>query len=229
MTDSIGRMNATETIEINDLTREFHIPELQSIKSSRKPTTMELTSYELEATYKHMAIPKQDKDAFLTAGISNWQNLHLIDGTMNVYYQNAFIGQTFLNTRNIEDTLKLSLGRVQQVLVTRTKKIDESKKRLIGGTTKETLSYEIVVKNNSNKAIEIDLYDQIPIAQDSEIKVDIIEISDANLNELNGQLSWYLKLEPNTSKRIVITFSVSYPKNQDIPLRQTREINCPTF
>lgn len=218
-----------EQIEINDLSREFFVAEAQDITSGRKPITIKLKEYNLPATYHHYCIPKKDKDVFLTAGITNWEQLQMINGQMNVYYKNTYIGQTHLNTQFIDDTLKLSLGRVQQVIVQRTKLIDQSKKRRLGSTIKETLSYEIVVKNNGQKSVSLDLKDQVPIANTDDIKINAVEISGAEHNENSGELSWLIKLEPGKTQKFIITFTVEYPKYQKIKLRYTRSINCPSF
>jgi uncharacterized protein (TIGR02231 family) len=220
---------ASEVIEVNELSKTFTIDEAQSIKSGRETATIELFESSIQAKFEYFAIPKLDKDVFLTACIGNWEQLHLINGTVNVYYQNAYIGQTQINTRFVEDTLKFSLGRVDQVLVTRTKRVDNSKKRKIGGNSIETLSFEIVAKNNSSSTIDINILDQVPVAQDGNIKVSIKEISKADHTESNGKLEWDLTLKPGESHIITITFEVEYPSHIKLPIRRTRTINCPSF
>jgi hypothetical protein len=61
--------------------------------------------------YVYHAIPKLDNDVFLTAEIVDWTNLNLLSGKLNIYYQGTYTGESFINSEQAEDTLKVSLGR----------------------------------------------------------------------------------------------------------------------
>jgi uncharacterized protein (TIGR02231 family) len=220
----------TTLMEVTDLSKTFIINGLQSVNKYTKTTSFQIANYFLDVKYNHYTVPKLDNGVFLTAKIDNWEKLNLINGELNIYYQNNYIGQVYLNTNNIIDELILPLGRVESVLVSRLKKVDHSKKRIIGSKTVETLSFEITLKNNGNKEVSIDLFDQLPVAQDSDISVEAVELSNANHNPQNGKLSWEnIKLKPDESKLIILTFKVEYPEYKNIILRETRTINCPTF
>ena len=74
----------------------------------------------------------------------------------------------------------------------------------------------MVVKNNRKGPIDIEIYDQIPVSQDSDIEVSAEETSDAKKNDLTGECKWNYTLQPNDSKNIDLTFTVKYPKNKPI-------------
>ena len=71
-----------------------------------------------------------------------------------------------------------------------------------------------IVKNNKSKAINIEILDAIPISQNTEIEVELIESLEAVYVKEYGKLSWNIKLDPGQSKRLTFTYSVKYPKNQ---------------
>ncbi|MEI8138172.1 MAG: DUF4139 domain-containing protein, partial [Bacteroidota bacterium] len=71
----------------------------------------------------------------------------------------------------VNDTLDLSFGRDSKVIVTLTKIKDFNNERVMGNKRKIVYSYEMVIKNNRKTAVSIDLEDQIPISQNSEILV----------------------------------------------------------
>jgi len=116
----------------------------------------------------------------------------------------------------VSDTLDISLGRDKKVLVTRTKLKDYSSVKYIGSNRKETHAYQMVVKNNRKVPIDIEVLDQLPVSQDSEIEVSAEEISNAKKNDLTGELVWLYNIEPNQSKTINLTFNVKYPKNKPV-------------
>ena len=212
-----------EEIEVSELSAEFDIKTKYSIPSDAKPYLVEVTEYNLPAIYKHFAIAKLDRDAFLLARITGWENLNLVEGPANIYFGGTYIGQSYIYTRSINDTLDLSLGRDKKILVTRTKLKDYSSTKFIGTNRKETYTYEIVVKNNRETPIQIEIQDQLPVSQHSDIIVSAIEVSKAEYEELTGKLKWEYKLGPGTSQKIKLSFSIKYPKNKPIIIQQTKK------
>jgi uncharacterized protein (TIGR02231 family) len=211
-----------ESISVSELSAEFDIEKAYTIPSDNKPYIVDVVKYELPTMYKHYAVPKLEKDAFLLARITNWQDLNLIEGTANIYFGGTFVGQSFISTRNVSDTLDISLGRDKKVLVTRTKLKDFSAVKYIGSNRKETHAYRMVVKNNRKVPIDIEVLDQLPVSQDSDIEVSVEEISDAKKNELTGELKWIHKIEAGQSQTIDLTFTVKYPKNKPISIGKSK-------
>lgn len=218
-----------ETIAVSELDVDFEIDELYTIPSDRKPYSIDVNSHDLTANFKHVAIPKLDKDAFILAQITGWESLDLIDGPMNVYYGESYIGLSNLSTRTLGDTLELSLGRDKRVLVTRVKLKEFTKKQTFSSSKKGTYSYKISIKNNRSQSIEIDLEDQIPVSTIKEIEVDAIEISNATLYDNTGKTEWKMNLQPGETKSVILTFSVKYPKNKEIKLKQEKMIVTPRY
>ena len=217
------------TIEVSELSTEFEIEEKYTIPSDAKPYLVEVTDNELEATFSHKAVPKLDKDAFLLANIVGWEDLDLVPGPTNVYFAETYVGQSYINTRNVDDTLRLSFGRDNRILVTRKKLEEFSNKKVIGNNRKDTYVYEIVVKNNREIPVTINLFDQVPISQDSDISVSVDEISGAKMNETSGKLEWQVSLQAGEAKKYKIQFTIKYPQNKKIEVKRYRSISAPSF
>lgn len=227
--DDFGAVNETTlnnniaTAELPDLNAEFDIKQRYSIPSDDKPYLVEIQEHKLPADYKHFAVTKLDKDVFLLARITGWEDLNLIDGPVNVYYSGTYLGEAFINTRNVKDTLNFSLGRDSKVLVTRSKLKDFSSRQFIGNKQKEVHTYELVAKNNRKTVVDIDILDQLPISQSDEIEVKALEISGAELHADKGELKWNFKLQPGESKKIRLSFEIKYPKGKDIQIQQRKQ------
>lgn len=226
-----GNINtpAIAEVAVSELSSEFDIEIPYTIPSNAKPYMLEVKKYDLPADYKYLSIPKIDRDAFLLARISGWEDLDIISGNANVYMGNTYIGQSYINTRFVEDTLDLSLGRDNKVLVTRTKKQDFNSKKIIGTNKKETYTYEIIVKNNRKVPIGIEIVDQLPVSQESDIDVSILDISEAVHEPLSGKLSWDYTLQAGESKQMNISFSIRYPKNKTVKTRKYRSVAAAMF
>lgn len=205
-----------EEVQVSELSAEFEIKKTYSIPSDAKPYIVEVTTYSLDATYKHFSIPKAEKDAFLLARITGWEDLDLIEGPANVYFAGTFVGQSYINPRSVNDTLDLSFGRDSKVIVTRTKIKDFNKENVTGNNRKIVYSYQMVIKNNRKSAIHIDLEDQLPISQNSEIVVDQVELSKGLVNKDDGKVSWKLLIPPGESQKIIFTYTIKYPKNRNL-------------
>ena len=217
------------TIEVPQLSSEFEIAKKYSIPSDSKPYLVEISKHELDATFSHKSVPKMDKDAFLLANTVGWEKLNLISGPTNVYYDNTYVGQSYINTRNVEDTLRLSFGRDKKVSITRKKLEEFSDKKVIGSNKKDTYTFEISVKNNQNIPLTMSLYDQIPVSQQSDITVSVEEFSNAQYNESNGILKWNVSLKPGEVAKYKVSFTIKYPKNKTVKVQKYRTISCPSF
>ena len=56
-----------ENISVAELSAEFEIEKAYSVPSDNKPYIVDVAEYELPTLYKHFAVPKLEKDAFLLA------------------------------------------------------------------------------------------------------------------------------------------------------------------
>ncbi|MCU0348363.1 MAG: DUF4139 domain-containing protein [Saprospiraceae bacterium] len=220
---------AFETIEISELSTDFDIPTPYTIPADSKPYSIEIMEQQLEATYKHLAVPKLDKDAFLLAQVTGWEKLDLIAGPVNVYRKENFIGMAQLNPHILSDTLELSLGRDANVLVKREKVKEYSRKQFLGGNKFSSFSWKISVKNNHKQPISIELQDQVPISEVKEISVEVKEISGARRIENTGKLVWDLTLQPGEVKTVSLNFTVKHPENMEVEMEQLRKAVSPRY
>ncbi len=211
-----------EEVQVSELSAEFDIKQLYSVPSDAKPYLVDVTVYNLNAMFQYYSVPKVDKDAFMLAKITGWEDLDLVEGPANVYFGGTYVGQSYINTRSVDDTLSLSFGRDKKIVVSRTKLKDFNSEQIAGTTRKVTYSYEIVVKNNRKAPIQIELEDQLPVSQNSEIVVEVKEISKAEKNDLTGQLKWKLSLAPDETKKLLLTYTIKYPKNKSIDLQKRK-------
>lgn len=218
-----------QTIQAQELNTEFPIENSYSIASDGKPYLVDVTSYSLPAKFQHYAVPKQDPSAFLMAKVVGWNGLNLISGNASVYYAGAYLGQSYINTASTDDTLSLSLGRDNKLMLVRKKQTELSKRQFLGNNEKETFYFETVVRNNRDKAVNIVVEDQLPISSKGDIEVTMLEISGAALEKNTGKLTWNLNLAPGESKTILLGYSIKSPKGMEVQKAKYRTIACPNF
>ncbi len=208
-----------ELISVSEVSAEFKIKRTYDIPSDAKPYMVEVAEHTLPAEYSYIAIPKVDRDAFLMARITGWEDLDLVDGPANVYYEDSYVGESMINTEGMDDTLELSLGRDNDIRVERKELEDRTSRRLIGSERKQTMTYEITVKNTTAAAIHITLRDQIPVSMDDQIKVEVLELSNGELNAPEGIVSWPMELLPGASNTVKLSFEIRHPKGWSVKYR----------
>jgi hypothetical protein len=190
----------------------FEIQVPYNVPSDGKVYTVEIKEEEIPALYEYYCVPKIDLDVFLNAKIINWENYKLLNGEANLFFEGTYLGKSSLNLNN-KDTLKLSLGRDKNVLVSRTKLKDFRKKQFIGSNKMDSRSFEISVKNTKKQAINLVLEDQFPISKLKEVEVQDTEAPEAEVNTETGKLTWKFSLEPAKDKKVGLKYTIKSPKS----------------
>jgi len=193
---------------------EFTIGQPLSLPSSTKATATEIARYQLPATYLYKVYPKKDKEAFLVAEATDWQKLNLLEGDANVFFDNSYVGKSRLSTSSATDTLYLSLGRDPSIRVDRTKVNEKSASRFLGSNREQTVTWRILVTNTRREAVSVSVYDQTPIARNSDINVSVEELSGGQRDKDTGIVTWKLDLKPNEKRELLLQYKVKYPKNE---------------
>jgi uncharacterized protein (TIGR02231 family) len=204
------------TLNESQLNTSFEIDLPYDIPSDGKSYSVAIKDETLKATYKHYAIPKLDRDAFLLAEISDWENLDLLPGAANIIMDNVYLGKSFIDPNTTTDTLNLSLGRDKRVAVKRLLVKEFSKSKIKGDNKTETFTYEITVRNNKSKEMSMLLKDQFPISQMNDVIVKLENDGGAEINAEIGTLNWKVNLKPGDSKKFRFSYSVTYPKDKKI-------------
>lgn len=220
---------AIKQIEISDLNAEFIIPHPFSCPADAKPYTVEIKEINMPATFTHVSVPKLDQGSFLLANIVGWQDLDLIPGPTNVYFAGNYVGVSEINTNNVEDTLHLSFGRDSKIQVLRKLKSEMSTKKISGSTKKDTYFYEIQVRNNRTVPVKIDVFDQIPLSRNSEITVSVETIGTGKKNDITGEITYQVVIQPGETIRLDLGYSVKYPKDSKVVTRTFKTISAPSF
>lgn len=198
------------------LNTEFDISLPYTVSSSNKPTLVDIRNYELKAEYLYSVAPKLDRDAFLIAKATGWEEFSLLPGEANVFFEGTFVGKTFIDPNSIQDTLSISMGRDKRIVVKREKLKDFSSRKLIGTNQRASYAYEISVRNTKAEAIRIRVEDQIPVSQNSLIEIAVLDTGGSAYHRGNGKLVWEIDVSPNETKSVVYKYEIKYPKDKTI-------------
>ncbi|MBP9705432.1 MAG: DUF4139 domain-containing protein [Chitinophagales bacterium] len=215
MTPAQSAANYSQLVEtMANVMFEISLP--YSIPSDGATHIVSVKTSNLPATYYHYLVPKIESEAFLLAKVTGWEELNLLPGSANVFYEGTFVGETVLNPAVINDTLDLAFGRDNGITVTRTKLPVKESNKLIGNDITKTITYELRMKNNKSKALNLVVEDQIPLSQNQGIKVEMKDAGKADYNTQTGLLKWNLSVNSKEYKTLKFSYEVTY--NKDMPL-----------
>lgn len=204
------------SVDQSQFSVDFEITLPYTVKSDGKQVSVDVKSYQMNAAFSYYVAPKLDKDVFLLARITGWEELSLQAGNANIYFENSYVGNSYIDPRSTNDTLDIGLGRDKKIVVTREKKKDLSSKKFLGGSVEKELIYEFNIRNNKKTAIDLLMEDQFPISSNSDIKVTTGEKDGGELNLETGLIKWRLNIEPSGTVKKRMSFSVKYPKDRVI-------------
>ncbi len=207
----------TTTIE-NQTTVEFEVETPYTIRANGEKMTVDLSTHAIEATYKYYAVPKIEKEAFLIAEISNWDQYNLMEGEANLYFEGTYVGRSILEATLLKDTLSISFGRDRNIAFEREKIKDFTKIRTLGSNQIENIGLKTTVRNRKSQPIKIMIFDQVPVSAISDIVVSPKETSHGKLEESTGIVTWELTMQPQEQRELVLQYEVKYPRKERVIL-----------
>ncbi|MCC6599713.1 MAG: mucoidy inhibitor MuiA family protein [Crocinitomicaceae bacterium] len=204
------------SIQNNTVSTEFKISIPYDIPSDNQPYDVVMQEEKLKSNYSYVTIPKLDNDAFLRAQVTDWMQYSLLPGESNIYFRGTYVGKGYIDPALANDTLTLSLGRDKAIQVKREQIKDFCKTTVFGGKQKTTKAYEITVTNTKKQAVDIEVYDQLPISQNGELEVETEELSGGSYDAQTGKVTWKLHIEPGATTKKQLRFNAKYPKKKYI-------------
>ena len=215
---SMDKDGVTDYTQItqNMMRIEYEIKLKYSIESDNKAHNVVIQSKTIPAVYSYSVVPKLDPDAFLIARVTDWEDMNLIPGTARIYFDNSYIGESFINPRNTNDTLQLNLGRDKSIVVSRTKVKDKCKDKMMSDNHILTQVYDITVRNTKTIPIRLVIEDQMPVTKEQDIKIEYLENSGARFNTETGKLVWDFNLKPKDSKKLTFSYEIKSPKDKSL-------------
>ena len=203
----------------DDFITNFDLAKPQNILANGQDNVVTVDEQDIPAEYEYHAVPKLDAAVFLLAKVADYGKYNLLPGTANIFYQDTYIGQTFLNPQTVADTMLISLGRDEQITIKRVQPKDlTERKKVFSSSIRETYTYEIAVKNNKSIPIKLAILDQIPVSKQESIEVTLDEKDGAEYIKDFGKLKWELQIPANQSKRVRFSYSVKYPKDKPVQI-----------
>ena len=162
------------------------------------------------------SVPSKEKESFLTASVADWGSYDLVPGNATLFYNGTYVGKSYINSNTTDDTLQISLGRDQGVMLTQEKVKDLCHHKKMGSNIKKNYVYEIVAKNTNKEAVTIVIYDRVPVSKKNEIEVTLGSLDGAELDKETGIIKWKKTIPAGSSITLRFDYEVKYPKDKRV-------------
>jgi len=197
---------------------EFKIDLPYTIKSNNDQHMVLIKQAELNTSFKYFAVPKMDAGVFLVAQMTKLDELQLVPAKANIFFDGTYIGETYIDPTQMDDTLNLSLGKDPNIVVKRTLVKKDCKDKIISDRIERIFAYNIEAKNNKSSTIELIIQDQLPLTTNGDINIEAMELSKGELDTRTGTIEWKMTLKPKDSKLLDYKFKVKHNKDKQIAI-----------
>lgn len=208
------RIELPTQVSYQPITTQYEITIPYSVPNDGKVYTTEVQHFEVPAIFEYYAAPKIDPGVYLTASISEWEELNLMSGETNIFYEGDFLGKSFLDLSSTGDTLSVSLGQDKSIIVNRKLMKNYSEKKFLGSNKIDSRFYQLIVKNNKQENITLTLVDQFPVSTEKEIQVERSDTQGGKVDEKTGSIHWTLSIKPKEEIIKPVEYKVKYPKEK---------------
>ncbi|MBI1837549.1 MAG: DUF4139 domain-containing protein [Flavobacteriia bacterium] len=213
-------MSSAEFVQVIDhvISAEFRIDLPYTIRSNNEQHMVLVKNVDLAVTYNYFSAPKIDNGAYLIAQLSKLDELQLVPAKANIFFEGSYIGETYLDPTTMEDTLNLSLGKDPNIIIRRNLLKKDCKEKIVNNYIEKTFSYSIDVKNLKSNSINIIIQDQLPITQNTDITIEVINTDKGRYDNKTGIIEWNLNIKTKETKTLEFQYKVKYNKDQNLPL-----------
>ncbi len=204
-----------------DFSAEYKVPGLISLDSGSNKRRFALTSQNYDADVRLASAPRQDPRAMILAKTKHTGETPLLAGSLSLYRNGSFVGNTFLQQKLSGEELKLSFGEDDKVKIKFLPDPDKKRKDglLFGKKKVVERHYQLSIHSNHDKPFEISLYDVLPVAANENIKVKLLGDAPTkkDVEDKKGVVSWERTLKPKQYTKLKYGYTVSYPEDKVIP------------
>lgn len=207
------------TISQTGISTVFEAPLPVTIPSDGEGHNVPLAQQDFQGKMVYVATPKLSLDVYLRTNLKNTSGAPLLAGPVNLFRDGDYIGQGHLQFTAADEEFEFYLGVDDSIRVERKLLADRSGE---GGLIKrrkvQTRRYETTFQNLKSSAVDLLVYDQIPVSQNESIQVTGVKFSQppAEQNKETGELEWKLELPAGEKQVLTMEFTVEWPADKEI-------------
>jgi len=184
------------------------------------PTTGEMKRVQiddmaLDPVLTARTVPKAEQKAYLYAKLTTARGTPVLPGTVSLFRDATFVGTGQLPLLAPGEEHELGFG-IDDMIRVRHAVVDDKRGEtgLISTSKTDVRNYRITVKNLHERPIQLRVLDQIPVAQNDAIKIELqgrTPPTRRDVEDKRGVMAWDLMLTPDEEKAVEFGYRVTWP------------------
>ena len=206
-------------LQTSGLAVTYSVLQPVSIPSDNQPHQTNLKQIKMNGELTYICTPRLELAAFVKERLTNSTEDTLLAGSVNLFRDGDLIGSVQIPETVSGAEFDLFAGRDDAIKIERKELATRQAETGFLNRRKQKLrKFQITVQNHRKSTVKITVYDQLPVAQDSQISVTQGQMSEkpAEFNKDTGQLTWNLTLNANEKKVIEFEYTVEWPGDRVI-------------
>ena len=193
----------------------YAIPGRVSVPPTGELKRVQIDEVALDPALMVRTVPKRDQKAYLYAKVTMARGTPNLPGQVALFRDGTFVGNGKLPLLAPGEEHELGFGADDNVRVRHA--IAEEKRSetgIISTSKTDVRNFRITLKNLHERSIPVAVIDQIPVAQNADIKIELIgktAPSKRDLDDKRGVLAWEMKLEPDEERVVDFGYRVTWP------------------
>lgn len=202
----------------------YAVPGRLNVPNTGEAKRVQLLTESIEPQLTVKTVPKEDAKAYLYAKVVLPKtSTPLLPGVVSLFRDGTFVGSNQLPVLSPGEEHELGFGiddlvRVKHTIAGETR----GETGLISTSSTDNRNYKITVKNMHERAIQLVIFDQVPVSQNQEIRVEILSKTaptKQNVEDKRGVLAWESKLEPDQEQLLEFGYRVTWPSGKSVVYR----------
>lgn len=212
-------LEENSTLVTGSYNAEYQVPGTLTLASGSDTRRVTLENQTLDAKLQLSSVPRLDPRAILTTEATYSGQAPLIPGSIALYRDGNFIGNSQLAELKTGELIKLAFGEDDRVKI-RFQPTPEKTTQpgLLSSRKRLDYSYQVTIQNEHADTRSIKLYDMIPVANNSDISVTLTgdTPSSKDVDNKKGVNTWVRELAAGAKVELNYGYSISYPQDQSL-------------
>jgi uncharacterized protein (TIGR02231 family) len=186
-----------------------------AVPSTGEMKRVQIDDLALDPTLTVRTVPKAEQKAYLYAKLTTARGTPVLPGTVSLFRDATFVGTGQLPLLAPGEEHELGFG-IDDMIRVRHAVVEDKRGEtgLISTSKTDVRNYRITVKNLHQRPIQLSVLDQIPVAQNDAIKIELqgrTAPTRRDVEDKRGVLAWDMTLTPDEEKAVEFGFRVSWP------------------
>jgi len=190
-------------------------PSLQreSVQSGKGARRVALFTQTWPVTTERKLYPALFTESFLVAELKNPASWPLPAGTANLFVGADPAGTASLKLVSPGEKFTLPLGIDRALKPVRNVRVVDAEKGVFSKDDVSEYTVSIQLANPYRAAVAVRLYDQIPVTDDKEVEISLLETKpQAAIDKVRGHLEWRLNVPASSKTEVSFKYTLKRPK-----------------